>query len=520
MKRPVKPNVKQTTERRISASLRIALAVVLLAVNVLAVILLARFLQEHAAIVFTAMEVVAVMVAVNIQSSSRAASYKLAWTMLVVALPVAGIILYVLWGGNIQSKKLTLLPIKAPACRGAELRQSQVNLERLGQALPNWRRVATGLQRRDFLLCRDTAVTYFPSGEAFFADLLPRLAGAQDFIFLEFFILAEGKLWDRMMEILVDRSRHGVEVKVIFDDFGNIKRMHAGTIEKMRAAGIEVHIFNPVHHYVNRLYFNYRDHRKIVCVDGQYAYTGGVNVADEYAGFVRRFGEWKDSGILLDGPGAWGLTSRFIHMWEMLGQRLNAEHDYYRPLEERAARGWCQSFTDGPINNPDNPAEDLFLQCIAHAQSHIWLTTPYFAVEDSMVHALCMAALSGVDVRLCLPGVWDHRYTKIVAGSYYETLLASGVKIYHYTPGFLHAKSFLADDEVAMVGTVNMDYRSFQLHYENGVMLYGCDAILELRRDMEGIMARSEPVDGEAWKNRSKFRKVMERVLKIFSIWM
>ena len=285
MKRPV----KQTTERRISATLRIAMVLVLTLVNIGAVVLLSSFLQAHSAIAFTVMEVAAIAVAIGIQSSPASASYKLAWTLLVVALPVAGMILYVLWGGNIQSKRLNLLPVKAPANRPADVRQSQAAGQRLMEELPNWARLAAMLERRGFLLYRDTEAIYFPTGDAFFADALSRMARAEHFIFLEYFILAEGKLWDRMLEVLEDRARHGVEIKVIFDDFGNITRMRSETIDRMRQAGIEVHIFNPVHQYVNRLYFNYRDHRKILCVDGQYAYTGGVNVADEYAGFVRRF---------------------------------------------------------------------------------------------------------------------------------------------------------------------------------------------------------------------------------------
>ena len=522
MKSPiVKRPVKETTERRISATLRIALVLVLLVVNVAAVVLLSYFLQAHSAIVVTILiEAAAIAVAINIQSSSSSASYKLAWTLLVVAVPVAGLILYVLWGGNIQSKRLNLLVVKPPENRGAEKRQSEANLERLGEVLPNWRRTAAMLDRREFLLYRETDVTYFHGGDAFFADALSRMARAERFIFLEYFILAEGKLWDRIMEVLTERSRHGVEIKIIFDDFGNITRMRWETIEQMRQAGMEVEIFNPVHQYVNRLYFNYRDHRKILCIDGQYAYTGGINVADEYAGFIRRFGEWKDSGVLLDGPGAWGLTARFIHMWEMLYGHVHNEHDYYHPLESRPGGGWCQPFADGPINNPDNPAEDVCRQCIADARHYVWLTTPYFAVEDSVVRALCLAADSGVDVRLLLPGIPDHKYTQIVAGSYYEKLISHGVKIYEFTPGFLHAKSFVVDGEVAMVGTINMDYRSFQLHYECGVMLYGAAAIAEVRKDMEGIISRSAPVDLEIWKKRSWFRKMAEKVLRVFSIWM
>ena len=231
MKSPiVKRPVKETTERRISATLRLALVLVLLLVNVAAVMLLSYFLQAHSAIVLTLIiEAAAIGVAINIQSSSSSASYKLAWTLLVVAVPVAGLILYVLWGGNIQSKRLNLLPVKLPESREAEKRQSEANLERLGEVLPNWRRTAAMLAGREFLLYRETDVTYFPGGDALFADALSRMARAERFIFLEYFILAEGKLWDRIMEVLADRARHGVEVKIIFDDFGNITRMRRET---------------------------------------------------------------------------------------------------------------------------------------------------------------------------------------------------------------------------------------------------------------------------------------------------
>lgn len=515
-----KRTIKQTTERRISASLRIALVLLLLVLNIASVVILAYFLQSHAFLVFALLELIAIGVAVNIQSSASPGSYKLAWTLLVVALPVAGMALYVLWGGNVQSKKLDLLPLPPPGSRSMELRQSGAGQEKLGKVLPNWQRASRLLTRRDFLLYRNTAAVYFPSGAAFFEDALRRMEKAERFIFLEYFILAEGKLWDRMRSVLTEKARHGVEIKIIFDDFGNITRMRGETIETMRAEGMEVCVFNPVHRYVNRLYFNYRDHRKILCVDGQYAYTGGVNVADEYVGILRRFGEWKDGGVLLDGPGAWGLTAQFLHMWEMLGERTHNEHDYYRPMYEREVPGWCQPFGDGPMNNPDNPAEDVYFQCITNARRSLWITTPYFAVEDGMVRALCMAAGSGVDVRLMLPGVPDHKYTQIVAGSYYEMLLRHGVKIYEFTPGFLHTKSLMADGEIAILGSINMDYRSFQLHCECGVVFYGAPVVADVLRDMEDVQIRSRLVDPKAWAKRSRFKKILEKVLRVFSIWM
>lgn len=516
-KNPVK---KQTAERRISAFLRMGLAVLLFLANIAAVAMLTYFLRAHATIIFVVLEIIAIAAAVNIQSKPTPASYKLAWTLLMVALPVSGLILYVLWGGNHQSKRLNLRALPPPENRDMDRRQSDANQDRLGRTLPNWQRASRTLTRRGFLLYRNTNAVYFPTGRAFFKDVIAKIKKAERFIFLEYFILAEGQLWDRIYAILQEKARGGVEIKIIFDDFGNITRMRGETIESMRREGMEVCVFNPVHQYVNRLYFNYRDHRKILCVDGQYAYTGGVNLADEYTGELIRFGEWKDGGVLLDGPGAWGLTSQFIHMWEMLGGYLHREHDYYRPLEERQAEGLCQPFGDGPMSNPDNPAEDIYFQCITNAHRFLWVTSPYFAVEDSIVRALCTAAVSGVDVRLMLPGIPDKTYTKIVAESYYENLLRHGVKIYEFAPGFLHTKSMAADGEIALVGTINMDYRSFWLHYECGTAFYGAPVIADVVEDMKGIMERSVMVDTKKWEKRSWFRKIREKVLRVFSIWM
>ena len=242
-----KRHIKQTTERRISASLRLAMVLLLLLLNIVSVVMLTYFLQAHAFIIFAVLELIAIGVAINIQSSPSSGSYKLAWTLLVVALPVGGMILYILWGGNIQSKRLNLIPIPPPKDRALDRRWSDNVQEKLGELLPNWQRASRLLTRRGFLLYRDTAAVYFPTGADFFEDALTRMEKAERFIFLEYFILAEGQLWDRVLSILSDRVRHGVEVKIIFDDFGNITRMRGETIEKMREDGIEVCVFNPVH---------------------------------------------------------------------------------------------------------------------------------------------------------------------------------------------------------------------------------------------------------------------------------
>jgi len=398
--------------------------------------------------------------------------------------------------------------------------RSALNADRLQRALPGWSRVSQYLSSRGFYLYQNTKAVYLPEGALLLEDILGRIKAAERFIFMEYFILAEGKLWDRMSAALCERARSGVEVKIIFDDFGNIKRFSAESLQTLRDAGVEVIVFNPVHEYVNRLYFNYRDHRKITVIDGETAYTGGVNIADEYANLIDRFGYWKDSGIRLEGEGVWGLTAAFLNMWSFLGGALHEERDYYRPHTSPASDGFCQSFLDGPQNNPDNPAEDTFLQLITNARRFLYITTPYFIPDESIMRALCIAGDGGVDVRLMLPGTPDHWYADAVADSYIGELLEHHVKVYRYTPGFLHAKSIMVDREAAFVGSVNFDYRSFELHYECGVMLYGASAIESLLEDMDGILDKSHAVTPEEWAHRGLLRRMFEPILRVFSIWM
>ena len=446
--------------------------------------------------------------------------YKFTWIILLLTAPVVGLILYLLWSGDAQRRRLSrIVPPRVEEPESIRSRDS-MNADKLARAAPGWARVMNSLRRRGFPVYRDTRVAYFPEGKLLLEDLLACCEQAERFIFLEYFILAEGKYWDRLCEVLCAKARAGVEVKIIFDDFGNIKRFHEETIELLRGAGVEVYVFNPVHRYVNRLYFNYRDHRKIACIDGDTAFTGGVNIADEYANLITRFGYWKDSGIRLNGQGAWGLTACFLETLAFLGGALHHERDYYRPHADVRAEGWCQPFSDGPHNNPDNPAEDVYLQLISNARRFLYITTPYFVPDESVMRALCIAGDGGVDVRLMMPGVPDKRFAFSVAESYFGELMEHGVKVYLYTPGFLHSKSIMVDREIAVVGSVNMDYRSFELHYEDAVALYGCGAIEELLEDMDEVAEKSHLLTPEEWNARKWYRRLAEPFLRIFAIWM
>lgn len=512
--------VQQRTERRISAVLRLILVAILLAAQIALVFVMSYFLQQRMALAYALLELLALLTAVRIYSRPGSVSYKFGWILLILALPVMGLVLYFLWGGDTQRKRLDLRTLPPEPEPERLLLRSRENLADLEQRQPPRRRLAAYLQRQGFPLYSDTAVTYLPAGGALLEDMMEKLEQAQKFIFMEYYIIACGEIWQRMTEILCRKAAEGVEVRLIFDDFGSMMRITGEVLGELRRAGVEIIVFHPVHHYVSRLYFNYRDHRKITCIDGNIAYTGGTNIADEYAGIVRRFGDWKDCGVRLEGAGAWGLTREFMKQWRRLGGRVRQECDAYRPTQEREAEGFCQPFSDGPDNNPVSTAEETFLQLITGAQEQVTITTPYLAIDEPMMKALCVAGDSGVTVRLILPGRPDHKVAHLVAESYFGQLLRHNVQIYIYTPGMMHGKTVLCDSDTAFVGSVNMDYRSFQLHFECGTILYGVPAIADLARDLEESAAQSRAVTLAEWSRRPWYRKAAGMLLRLFAVWM
>ena len=512
---------KERTERRISAATSLAMCGLTVLAQIATSLLLAIFLEEKSQVIYAALQIMGAVIAIRVYQRPGSPSYKLVWMCLLVALPVAGMLLFLLWGGSRQAKSLSMKRVAPVALRESERMGSAANLGRLRRRSPNWGRLAAYLSKRDFLLYRNTDVKYFPSGEAMLEDLIDHLKQAEVYIFMEYYILAEGALWDRIFAVLRERAAAGVEVRIVCDDFGNLTRMSDAMLQQIQDAGIEIESFNPVHRYVSRIYFNYRNHRKLTVIDGRWAYTGGINIGDEYANLIVRFGYWKDSAVRLEGEAVWGFACQFLQLWKMLGCTLSNEDDFYRARQEWPEReGFCQPFGDGPLNNPDNPAEEVFLQMISSARRMLYITTPYYAVEEAMQRALCIAADAGVDVRLMVPAIPDKKFAYKVAETYWGELLEHGVKIYKYSPGFLHAKSILADREAAFVGSVNMDYRSFQLHYECGVLMYHMDAVEQLLEDMDGIMADSALYTMEEWRGRSWFRRMTASVLRLGAIWL
>ena len=375
---------RERTERRISAATSILLCALTVLAQIAVTLLLTHLLKEKASFVYGVLQFIGAVVAIRVYLRTGSPSYKLSWMCLLLALPVSGMILFCVWGGTHQAKQLSLKPVPPIPQRESQRMLSDMNQAALSRRSPTWGRLSAYLQKREFWLYRDTAAAYFGDGEAFFRDLIEHLRQAETYIFMEYYILAEGTVWDEIFAVLKERAAHGVEIHIIVDDFGTLTRLSDEMLRAMREAGIEVEVFNPVHKYISRIYFNYRDHRKITVIDGYVAYTGGINIGDEYANRVERFGHWKDSAVRLEGDGAWGLAALFMQMWKMLGRSFPNEDDFYRPRREGPkTEGFCQPFEDGPLNNPDDPVEAAYVQLIASAKRMVYLTTPYYAVEES-----------------------------------------------------------------------------------------------------------------------------------------
>ncbi len=515
-----KRHIQQKTERRIGAGLRLALVALLLLAQIALVVGLSLLLQQRMALAYLLLEILALIVSVRVYTRPGSTSYKVGWIILVLAVPVAGLILYLLWNGESSAKSLMLQRKTVPPESASQITACTAAQAALNQQFPEWSRLATYMTRQGFPLYSGTQAVYLDTGEAYLNDLLAHMEQAKRFIFLEYYIVARGQLFDRMLAIFRRKRSEGVEICFLFDDFGSMMRFGNEELDALREIGVKVMIFNPVHQYVNRLYFNYRDHRKIACIDGEIAYTGGANLADEYGNWMERFGYWKDCGVRLTGQGAWTLTREFIHLWERLGGTMNRPCGDYRPRFNGEGEGFVQPFVDGPDNNPVNNAEDAFLQLISCARKTLTITTPYLAIDEPMMRALCLAADSGVRTRLLMPGIPDHKFAYLVAESYWGELMRHGVEIYTFTPGLLHGKTVLADGVAAFVGSVNMDYRSFQLHFECGTLLYGTAVSHPLAADMARIMENGQRVTMEHWRCRPWYRKALGMLLRLFAMWM
>ncbi len=442
--------------------------------------------------------------------------YKLAWIMLIMALPVFGGVFYLLSGGGGISKR-TQRKLDGINHRTREAVQSDFHADGLREVDADAAGQALYLERcAGCPVYAGTHAEYFPLGELAYARMLEELEKAEHYIFLEYFILQQGELWDSVLEILKRKAAQGLDVRLIYDDFGCMYTLPKNYDRYMEEQGIQCWVFGRLVPVMS-VRQNNRDHRKMTIIDGKTAFTGGMNLSDEYINRRVRFGHWKDSAILLRGEAAWSMTAMFLGMWDSLA---GWEEDYgrFRPQYPAAepGGGWVQPYTDTPLDH-EKVSQTVYLNMISRARKSIYITTPYLVVDEATNTALCNAAKSGVDVRIITPHIPDKRYVFEVTRAHYPPLLEAGVKIYEYTPGFIHAKNFVVDGKYATVGTVNLDYRSLFLHFENGVWLFEAPCIQDITRDFMETLEVSEPISLRKSRRLNLLLQIYRSVLCIFA---
>ena len=364
----------------------------------------------------------------------------------------------------------------------------------------------------------NTGVRYFPLGDDMFPVLLEELKKAEHFIFMEYFIVEHGVMWDAILQVLETKASEGVEVRFMYDGMGNLFTLPHGYEKAMQEKGIQCKIFAPVRPALSS-YQNNRDHRKICVIDGHTAFTGGVNLADEYINQQMRFGHWKDTGVRLCGEGVWNLTVMFLQMWSVITRtktHLPAYGPYVYHPEEFENDGFVQPYGDSPLDG-EVVGENVYLNVINQAKKYIYITTPYLIIDNEMMTALCLASKKGIDVRIITPGIPDKKLVFLLTRSYYRQLLEAGVRIYEYTPGFIHAKSFVCDDEIAVVGTINLDYRSLYLHFECGIFVYDNPVVHKIEKDFQETLKKSCKVTASDIGNTGIFMRICGRVLRLIA---
>lgn len=511
--------LKGRIQNNLSGFLRIALTALIVLLQCLFIIFLPFFLQSLTVYFYFIWEITSVIVIVTMVNRNQSPSYRMAWISIVTLLPISGFIMYYLWGRASGNKRRLDQHILRQISYGSQflIQDEDVYLEFISEH-PVEGRMVKYMETEGFPLSGGNAVDYFSMGEDVFEEIFGDLEKAERFILIDFFIVAEGGIWDKMHEILKRKIEEGVEVKFLYDDFGAAIRTHKFFRQILEHEGFEIRVFNPVHKYTGELYMNYRSHQKILVIDGEVGYTGGFNLADEYANLVERFGVWKDTGIRIRGDAVWGLTVIFLQMWEASGNTgIHIEYLKYKTnFVHKCGDVFCQVISDGPANNPSNPIESLYNQMIVYADKYLYITTPYLIIEDYMKNSLIEAAKRGVDVRIITPGIPDKKNVKLLTNYNYGPLLREGVRIYEYTPGFIHAKQVLTENSV-IVGTINMDYRSFYLHYENGVWMSGKEIQEAVREDFFRTFKESKEVTYEEWLKRPRRWKIVQPLLNLFS---
>ena len=484
------------------------------AVQALWILLLVKWLSPYAAYITLALSVAAVLLVLFIIIKRDETAYKILWLLVILTVPVAGALLYLLFGN-----RRTARPLRKRLRRVQEAGQpaplpcggTPFEGEKRMEQTVRWLEHKTG-----YPLMRAEDVRYYPLGDAMYPDMLTDLRAAKKTIYLEYFIIEPGEMWQSIGDILAQKVREGLDVRVMYDDLGSISTFNFSNALALEKLGIRCATFNPL--LALKGTANYRDHRKMLIVDDAVAYSGGVNLADRYINREHPYGHWKDTGFRLTGAPVRSFTHMFLTFWNAFS--LQKEEPMPMPpaaaaAEPAAQDGWVLSYYDSPLNS-EATSNRLYIDLLSQATDYAWFFTPYLMLGDDLLDAMLAAAQRGVDVRIIMPGIPDKKLIFRMSRSFYQVLLTGGVKIYEYTPGFVHAKSLVCDDRAATVGTVNLDYRSLFLHFENNSLFYRGSIVARVKEDFLATQSQCRAVEACDMKRYSR-RWIIDGVLRIFA---
>lgn len=498
---------------------RVSAAIFLIAIQICFIIFILKEASDYYAYIKFLTLYICVIYVIKILSKDIPIAFKLPVLVSIFEFPILGIFLYYLSFENKLRKKFAKnIKNQTFTLESLYIEDSTISEQLLNEDKSIYHQ-SQYIASNSFLpVYRNNYTKYYPTGEDFFKDLLEDLKKAKSFIFLEFFIIGKGILWNSIFEILKQKVRDGVEVRIIFDDIGSLKTLPYKYNKLLEKQGIKCVVFNPIVPMLSLIHNN-RDHKKIIVIDGKIAYTGGLNIADEYVNLKKRFGYWKDTGIKIVGDATKSFTLMFLESWHYF-RDSSEECSIFLNVPtciEEFSRGYVEPYLGDPMLE-NNVARGVYLNIINCAKDYVYITTPYFAIDNELQVALSAASHRGVDIKIIVPHIPDKNYVFRVTQSYYKPLLKEGIKFYEYTPGFIHSKMILSDDKIATVGTMNFDYRSFYHNYECAVWLYNTDSILDIKNDFLKIFDDSFEVTTQYIENEiGFFNLLIGKILKVFA---
>lgn len=513
------PTVEKKTEFR-NGLLRLIFIALSVLMEVIWLYVQFAHLRNRYPLIPAAVTILAILLVLGIYGKHMNAALKIPWIMLISAFPFFGVPLYLMIGMSGSTKKMKKRYQNIDAQIMPHLVEEKTAfsaLERKDRKTANQFRYIW--EQAGYPVYQNTDIRYYGTAEEAFEAQLEDIAKAKRFVLLEYHAIEQKESFRRLHKVLKERAAAGVEVRIFYDDLGSIGFIDTDFIQRMKADGIACRVFNPVVPLVS-FFMNYRDHRKITVIDGKIAFTGGYNLADEYFNLTHPYGHWLDTGIRMEGDAVKSMTAIFLQNWNAIRGDNASERDWNSFFAqyhyEAKQSGWCQPYADTPLDD-ELTGENVYMNLLNSAERYIWFTSPYLILTDEMTRAFTLAAKRGVDVRIVTPGIPDKKLVYQTTRSYYGALARNGVRIYEYTPGFCHAKQCVADDKIAVCGTINLDYRSLYHHFENGVLMYDYPMIHDMKDTFLSMFPQCREVTEQYRSGRSQRVRVGHCILRFIS---